>query len=1169
MHQKLKKILSGKPFVISIGLLIAYFLFAYFAVNPIAKRVLPWIAETKLASHMTVDQVKFDPLRLILSIDNLRLAQPDGAELAGFKRLSLDLESNGIFQFAWHLKEIRLIAPRIALDIAPDGKFNWTDLIAKLNEDKTQEDSGLTRLLIDHILIDKGNISYTERNRPQPFKTVLQPLGLELDGLSTLPESRGDYLLSAKLPEQGGTLKWKGDLALNPIASKGSVELQHINAAKLMQAINQQSLPFKLNTGELNTSFSYEFAMLKGETAPVPQARLNNVAIQLTHMSGDLDTQAKIALDEASLLLPALDFSMQKGTQLRFQGLNFAARQLTLTQNDAALFKLQQADVKGVDFDLTANQLKVAEVLLQHGEINATRAKNGMLDWQKIMPPAAPSTTAVTPDKETKPPLNFDIASLQLQHWKADYTDQTFVHALNGGIKDFNLDSSVSNAGGDISINKINVELAALALQSALYPQPIANLAKASLKNGAISLKDSTVKLAAIELFDLQTQVIRAAGEPFDWQTALKQLPVANPPAPTQKPDKPSNWKVTLDIASLENGNIHFEDKSTPTAVSVDVQHMMLELRDSSLDLAKPLPVKASFQLKQGGQFEANGKITLAPLSSDLQIKLKALSLKPFSPYINQVAILKLKDGEANVHGKLALRSEKAPTARFTGGFSINKLALIEQPSDALFLGWKSVSSNSLKLAIAPDQLHMNQLRIVQPVGKFIIHEDKTLNVKRILRAPTAPSAKQENTQQPETTTAESKESFPVSIDRVSIDDGNLEFADLSLRPQFGTHINTLSGVINGLSSKPDTTAQVELDGKVDEYGSARIRGSVQPFNATDFTDLKLIFRNVEMSRLTPYSGKFAGREIESGKLSVDLEYKIKQRQLTGENNFVINRLKLGERVESPDAVNLPLDLAIALLQDGNGLIDLDLPISGSLDDPQFSYGKIVWKAIVNVLGKIVTSPFRALGNLLGISSDKLEAVAFDPGSATLAPQERESLKAVAGAVSKRPTLTLTVAPAFDAVVDKAALQELSVRREVAKELGLKLKPNEAPGPVDLNNPKTQTAVENLLKDRKGEKRSLVVLDSIKNYFKKTKAEDLPKYTAMLQQLESTTEIPEADLVTLANARAAAVETYMEKTAGLEPERISISAPVKVNSDGKTVKLKLELGTNGNGKNKT
>ena len=170
---------------------------------------------------------------------------------------------------------------------------------------------------------------------------------------------------------------------------------------------------------------------------------------------------------------------------------------------------------------------------------------------------------------------------------------------------------------------------------------------------------------------------------------------------------------------------------------------------------------------------------------------------------------------------------------------------------------------------------------------------------------------------------------------------------------------------------------------------------------------------------------------------------------------------KLGERVDSPDAVNLP-GPAIAILEDSDGNIDLDLPVSGSLDDPQFSYGKIVWKAVVNVLGKIATAPFRALGNLLGISSEKLEAVAFDPGSAELAPPEQEKLKKLAEAMAKRPSLVLTIPPGYDPVADKKALQEAAVRRDVAQEMSLKLKAGEKPGPIDLNNPKAQAALRTL-----------------------------------------------------------------------------------------------------------
>jgi hypothetical protein len=454
----------------------------------------------------------------------------------------------------------------------------------------------------------------------------------------------------------------------------------------------------------------------------------------------------------------------------------------------------------------------------------------------------------------------------------------------------------------------------------------------------------------------------------------------------------------------------------------------------------------------------------------------------------------------------------------------------------------------------------MDALRIEQPTGKFIIYEDKTLNVKRIMRGPASPAGAPPLDAQPTAVATNASDAFPISIDRVSVDNANLDFADLSLKPQFGAHINSLSGVINGLSTNPSTTAQVEMDGKVDEFGSARIRGSVQPFRATDYTDLKLSFQNLEMNRLTPYSGKFAGRRIDSGKLSVDLEYKIKLRQLTGENKFVINQLKLGEHVDSPDALNLPLDLAIALLEDGDGVIDLDLPISGSLDDPEFSYGKIVWKAILNVFEKIVTSPFRLLGNLLGVSSQKLEAISFDPGSAALLPQEQEKLKSVSEGMAKRSSLSLSIVPAYDEALDKPALQELATRRDVLNDMGIKLNDGEQPGPLDLNNVKVQSSIENLLKERKGEGRNLKALESLKDYFKKSKPEDVPKYTEMLQQLKLTANVSESDLSALAIARATSAQDYLLNNAGLAAEKLSVSAPVKVAGEGNVVNLKMNLG---------
>lgn len=1146
------------------GVLVAYCAFAYLAVDPLARWLLPKVAESQLSSRLQVERVNFDPWRLMLTVDRLRLARLDGMPLAGFERLVVDLETSGVMRWAWRFKDIRLTAPQVNLDIAPDGRFNWAELLAKLNEDQ-EESQQMARVLIDHILIERGNMHYQERNRPAPFKAVLQPLGLELDGLSTLPADRGDYSILAQLPEQGGTLKWKGDIGLNPLASNGAVEVAGVKLAKLLSIVEAGSVPLGAVRGDMATRFAYRFAMVKGKSQLFPQAQIENLGLTLDRVAADLlaagTTQARLEAEQLQFNLPRLSFSMHNGTQLQFQQLALALRQLSLSRQEQPLLQLAQAEVNDVSFDLVPNQLKVIDVLLQQGAIHSLRSKDGSSDWQQLLAgltppdPAAPADPA-NPPKDAATPLSFTLDRVRLAQWQARHLDQAFVHPLDLAASEINLEFTLNNAGGGMALQSFNGDISGLSLKSSLYPLPVVTLAGINLQDGVVSVPDSSASLASVVLSGLQTQVLRSAGKPLNWQ-AILETPPATKPAPSGKDTAQAQgtpWKATLGRLALENASVRIEDRSVAKPLVLDLRGRLLELQQLSLDMAKPLPLKARMQFGQGGALEVVGKLTPQPLKADLQVKLNNLALKPFSPLLNQVALLKLDGGSLSVRGKLGLEHRQALQGSFRGGFGVKQLAISEETTAAPFLAWKEVTSDSVKLTLAPNRLHLDELRIVQPTGKFIIYEDGSMNVKRILR-PSPPAGAS-----PPTAKAGSEGGFSVAVERVSVDNASLDFADLTLRPQFGTHIEALSGVINGLSNDPATTAQVELDGKVDEFGSARIRGSIQPFQASEFTDLQLSFKNLDMNRLTPYSGKFAGRKIDAGRMSVDLEYKIKQRQLTGENKFVINKLRLGERVESRDALDLPLDLAIAILEDSDGVIDLDLPISGRLDDPQFSYGKIIWKAIANVLTKIVTAPFRALGKLLGANSEKMQDVGFDAGSAVLAPQEQEKLQTLAAAMAKRPALSLTIVPAYDPVADTAALQELATRRDVLKEAGLKLQAGEKPGPLDLNNVKVQSAIERLLKERSGGGRSSKMLDDVKDYFRKPKPEDLPKYTEKLAQLRLTVPVADAELASLANMRAGAMQDYLVKSAGLDANRVGVAPVVKAASDGKAVNLKLELG---------
>jgi hypothetical protein len=247
-----------------------------------------------------------------------------------------------------------------------------------------------------------------------------------------------------------------------------------------------------------------------------------------------------------------------------------------------------------------------------------------------------------------------------------------------------------------------------------------------------------------------------------------------------------------------------------------------------------------------------------------------------------------------------------------------------------------------------------------------------------------------------------------VSIGLVSIDKASANFADYSLQPNFVTGIQELSGTIKGLSSKKESRATVKLDGKVDAYAPVTIDGEINYLSADAYTDLKLAFDNMELTTFTPYSGKFAGYHIDKGKLSVRLAYHIEDRKLDAQHKIILDQLQLGERIESKDATSLPVKLAVALLKDRNGVIDLDLPVSGSLDDPKFRLGPLIWKVVVNLVTKIVTAPFALLGSLFG-GGEEVNQLTFAPGTIELQGESQARVDSVAKALRERPGLSLEV----------------------------------------------------------------------------------------------------------------------------------------------------------------
>ena len=1130
MLVRFKQILVSLPFRIIVIIWVTYLIFGFFLVNPLAKKILPWVGKKQLGSELSVKKIFFNPLTLETTVYGFKLAQISGQPLASFDRLYVNLAFPNLLRFAWHIKTIELDGAQIELLLPKGGKFNWAELIQQLNANKKTSSNTLPRLLIDHIKIDRSEVCYIDANRhTAPFKASLYPLDIMLEGLSTLPQDRGRYKIVARLPEQGGTLRWTGDITLNPIQSNGKIRVDGINLSQLFNIVTT-SRHYALSSGPLAASLNYRFRL--SQDKPWLQIDDGRVLVQNFSLAADHSGVPVIALKEIR--------------------------------------------VQNADLDLAARTASISMISLTGGNLTAIRRLDGSLDWQTLFAPNPEPIMPITAvRKQNSLPAAADwkltVNQLTLNDWHAQLTDRTYIHPLRIAANHFYLAAALHGLIGSrpaLLISPITASSGPLQVFSGSDQTPVAQLNKANLDHGVFNLAADTLDLNTLKLTGIDTVLAVRKGQHTNWQHILaKAAQPAASPSPARVQNSGPSLTMHLSHFTLAAMQLHLRDQSSLVPTKLDIINGHLDLSKVSFDLNRSIPLDLNFAIQQGGRFSLVGSIIPNQLSGVVKLDLANLSLKPFAPYINHFARLTLNEGMVSTSGKVVFAlHQKTNNLNYAGGFAINHMDIREEDTGDAFLNWDKLSSQQLSFKLGPDSLNIGELVAMKSYAKIIIFADKSLNLNRIQRnykpapahtasatglADSAPETTLPGGIAGQTKITQMPAQFPVTIERLRIVNGAAEYADLSLPTKFGTRIHDINGVVTGLSTDFNTIAQVELDGVVDPYGSARIRGSLQPFYASNFTDLSLSFKNLEMANLTPYSGKFAGRDIKSGILSADLQYKIKQQQLAGDNQFVINQLRLGARVDSKDAFHVPLDLAIALLQDSNGIIHLNLPVSGNLDDPQFSYTSIIWKAFVNVLTKLGTEPFQALGHLFGTSSATPAVVNFDFGSAQLNPPEREKLNHLAQALSKRPTLQLIVQPDYQTLGDTRALQVLQIRQSIAAQMGLPVSPGENPGLVDTSDPKTQQALAYLYQHR------------FKNQRKLNRHQNPDAiYTDMLEQLTVQIPVPQHALQKLAAQRGLAIQQELIAVGKLDPQRLTIRAAVADDSGGITIASKMSLQVN-------
>ncbi|GJL62983.1 MAG: ATPase [Nitrospirales bacterium] len=635
-------------------------------------------------------------------------------------------------------------------------------------------------------------------------------------------------------------------------------------------------------------------------------------------------------------------------------------------------------------------------------------------------------------------------------------------------------------------------------------------------------------------------------------------------------------WVVTIQDFALQNYTIDFEDRAVEPPAQLNLAGFDLQVKKLKTTFQEPFDVALAFTLNDTGKVDLTGTLGIEPVVADLDLKLSALALPPFSPYLSPHVQFQLSDGAIDLDGKLQYLGapEKSPVLHYEGQVALKQFIASDPELTEEFLKFQSLSLKELVLDVEPTTVSIEEIELVEPFVKATITDDGSMNFSRLFSPPGAkgePDASEEESSQSESSDP-AQEPLPVKIGRVRLVNAAAQFADLSLEPNVLTGIQELTGTISGLSSAQMAKADIELKGKVDKYAPFEVNGKINPLSKDAYSDLTLLFKNVDLTAVSPYSGKYAGHPISKGKLSLDLKYKVAEHVLEGENKVLIDQMTMGAETGSPDATSLPVPLAIALLKDRHGKIDIDLPVRGNLNDPDFSYGGVLMQTLLNLLTKAVASPFNLVGGLIGGGSDDLQFVEFELGSQELNEQEQEKLNALASALVERPALRLEVTGTADPAHDRTALAEVKLETQLN---GLR-EQKESP----MTSDEQRRFIRELFIQKFGEAMA-EKLESVSDTAEKAESnsEDVPEpknassreamnseptqeepWERMKRQLLDAMDVHESEVRLLAQQRAQAIRDHLIQQGKIPKEQVFlIEVQLNAQADQNLVRSPLSL----------
>lgn len=962
-------------YVCTLGLILPY------AITTLAPEKL----STLLGRPVTLGDIRINPFNFKVEIDQLAIKEKDDKPFAGIAQVQFEIHFwRSVFNRAAVIENIHIQAPYAhIIRVEKKGKagFNFDDILQTLNghsststETAPTEASSPIRVLLSQFVLDAGQFNFDDKIT---HAQVNYPnINLKLSSLDT------EYLMAAS------------SASITPAIKVNKVDNTTPNA---QSTSDSPIVPIKHNHYAIQLSDDHAGEIsLQGQFQLFPLKVAGDIQVaklKLTPLWRFIDDQFNPVLTDGELSIKTqyqVDLAENGELQVISNNGQFIVEKLNVNDKDRSVVKLPMFALDGISANLKQQKVHINKLHSDGLTMSAILNQDG-LDLVGLFMPKSLSASTTTTQPVAKPTDAKSLERVQVAQ-----------------VEEKRQIAETANDASD-SANK--------ATESELTATNESDKTEQKTEATANVTTDATKETAA---------EVASEADPL--------LPIKQTPVTTST----DTWLVQLDALNIENYDLNLsEQKLTATPQQWRVYPLNFSTKVITSTLTAPIEYELQLSLNDQGTLSSQGQVDVTGETIDANIQLDKLALTQFQPYLAPYVNIQLKSGLLSSAGKLT--ADAKGKAIYGGSVELDDLAIHDKLRNAPLVKWQKMNINQLDFDQQKNQIKIDHLAFNQPYAKVVIAKDRTTNISDlIVEAPAANSKTTKNTttasaKQTELQTA-SKTTPELSLDiqKISFSQGSAYFADNSLTPNFASGIELLEGNITHLSSTPGTKASVDIKGKIDKYAPVTLKGDINPLLDMPYLDLDLVFKSVELTSVNPYSGTYAGYYIDKGQLSLSLNYQLDKNKLKGSNHLIIDQLKLGKPSDSDLATSLPITLAIALLQDRNGVIDLGMEVSGDLDSPSFSVGSIIMTAITNVITKAVTAPFTFLAGLIG-SDETLDKISFAAGKFSLSEDEQKSLDKLASALLDRPMLKLSVEGEVDAINDSQAIAERIMKRKLAK----------------------------------------------------------------------------------------------------------------------------------------